>query len=156
MVNVNLIGRLGMDSEIRETKNGGKYVTLRVATDEFRNGKNETVWLNVFDYSERALKMAQYWKKGTMLNVFGVETVGVYQSKQTGEWLPSRDIRAYAIDFVNGGGSGNTQNTTEVATTTNSTTPTPSISVPTAQATPTPQVTPSFGTVVDASDDLPF
>ena len=44
-VKVNVIGRLGADAEVRESKNG-KFVTFRVATDEFKNNTNETVWLS--------------------------------------------------------------------------------------------------------------
>mgnify|MGYP003300905355 CR=1 FL=1 len=156
-VKINVIGRLGADSEIREGKNGSKYVTFRLATDEFRNGKNETIWLTVYDYSERGLKMSQYWKKGTMVDVSGVETINVYQSKVNGEWMASRDVRAYNIDFVNGGGSGSTQTTAE--TTAVSTTPTNSNPQPTTGTfTPPPAVTtPSFAAVsTDVSDDLPF
>lgn len=160
-VKVNIIGRLGADSEIREGKNG-KYVTFRLATDEFRNGKNETIWLNVYDYSERALKMSQYWKKGTMVDVSGVETVGVYQSKVSGEWMAARDVRAFNVDFVNGGGSGATQTTSESVMTTTAPTTIPTASVTpqptTGTFTPPPTVTPStFATVTtDVSDDLPF
>lgn len=156
-VKINVIGRLGADSEIREGKNGTKYVTFRLATDEFKNGKNDTVWMNVYDYSERGLKMAQYWKKGTMLDVSGIETIGVYQSKVSGEWLASRDVRAYNIDFVNGGGSGTTQTASEsVAATTAPTGATPQPT--TGMFTPPPTVAaPTFATVsTDVSDDLPF
>lgn len=106
-VNVQIVGRLGGDSEIKTGKNGGQFVTFRLATDEYKGGKNETAWLNVVDYNEKTLKMAQYLKKGTMVNVHGVETVDVYQNRN-GEFVPSRDIRAYSVDFVNSGQSGMT------------------------------------------------
>lgn len=164
-VNINIIGRLGADSEIKESKLGHKYVTFRIACNEYRNNQEETSWFNVFDYSERALKMAQYWKKGSMLQVFGTETVRIYQN-QNGENAIGRDIRAYSVDFVNAGGNStqvaeaNTAAQTTAPNTTAQAVATPrSATAPTMGtfAPPTSQA-PSFSTPVanTDSDDLPF
>jgi single stranded DNA-binding protein len=109
-VNVNFIGRLGADCEVKvNAKNGKQFVSFRVATDEFKNGKNETTWLSVMDFNEKALKMSPYLKKGSMVCVHGSETVSIYQSKN-GEYVASRDIMSDRLDFVSGG-SGNTATT---------------------------------------------
>lgn len=116
-INVNFNGRLGADSELKTNNNNGKqFVAMRVATDEFRNGKRETVWVNVVDYSDKTKNMAAYLKKGSLVNVHGVESVNLYQSKN-GETMISRDVISDRIDFV-GSSSGNTStNKTEVAET---------------------------------------
>ena len=106
-VNVNVIGRLGADCEVRTNSNGKPFVTFRVATDEFKNGKVETAWLNVVDYSEKTYKMSAYLKKGSLISIHGIETVGTYTTK-SGEIGISRDIMSDRVDFVNSSSSGNT------------------------------------------------
>lgn len=108
-VNVQIIGRLGADAEIKQGKNG-QLVSFRMATDDFRGGQKETVWFNITDYSERGLKMAQYLKKGRLIHVNGSETVSIYYNKNN-EPQVSRDIKAFNIDFISTGQSGNTQTT---------------------------------------------
>ena len=107
-VNVNFIGRLGADSELRTTKNGKQYLAFRAATDEFKNGERGTAWLNVTYYGDKGIKMQEFLKKGSAVSVVGVETVGTYQSKN-GETMVSRDVLADRVDFVNLGKSGDTQ-----------------------------------------------
>lgn len=113
---VNFIGRLGADAELKTSKNGKQYVAMRVATDEFRNGEKSTAWLNVSYYAEKGTKMQEFLKKGSAVNVIGVETVGTYQSKN-GETMVSRDVMADRVDFVNLGKSGDTQSNDAVTET---------------------------------------
>lgn len=103
-VNVNVIGRLGHDSEIMKNDNG-EFLSFSLATDEFRHGNKSTTWLRV---SYGNTKMAEWLKKGRMVNVIGVETVNTYTDKN-GEVQISRNINADKIDFVSIG-SGATQN----------------------------------------------
>jgi single-strand DNA-binding protein len=103
-VNVNVIGRLGHDSEIMKNDNG-EFLSFSLATDEFRHGTKSTTWLSV---SYGNTKMAEWLKKGRMVNVIGVETVRTYTDKN-GEVQVSRNINADKIDFVSIG-SGTTQN----------------------------------------------
>lgn len=99
MVHVQIIGRLGADAEVKTSKNGKSFISFRIATDEFKNGKNETSWLNVIDLTDKGQKMSPYLKKGTMVNVYGIETVDTYVNK-LGETQISRDVVADRIDFV--------------------------------------------------------
>lgn len=146
-VKVNVIGRLGADAEVREGKNG-KFVTFRVATDEYKNNTNETIWLSVSDFTPRTLKLAEYLKKGKLIDVSGIESCRLYNDKN-GQTQIARDILADRVEFVNAGASGNTTTTTEATTTSN---------IPTDCGTlkpPTPQ--PSMvSSAVDEEDDLPF
>lgn len=103
-VNVNVIGRLGHDSEIMKNDNG-EFLSFSLATDEFRHGNKSTTWLRV---SYGNTKMAEWLKKGRMVNVIGVETVNTYTDKN-GEVQISRNINADKVDFVSIG-SGATQN----------------------------------------------
>lgn len=101
MVNVYFNGRLGADAELRtSTKNGKQYVTMRVATDEFKNGEKGTAWINVSYHGDRAAKMHEYLKKGSAVSVIGNETISTYQSTKNGETMISRDVLADRVDFL--------------------------------------------------------
>ena len=147
-VKVNVIGRLGADAEVRESKNG-KFVTFRVATDEFKNNTNETVWLSVSDFTPRTLKLAEYLKKGKLIDLSGVETCRIYNDKN-GQPQIARDIISDRVEFVNTGSSGTTSSTTSETTV--------SGGIPTDCGTlkpPTPQ--PAMASVSSVEDDdLPF
>jgi single-strand DNA-binding protein len=143
MVNINFIGRLGADAELKTAKSGRQYVSMRVATDEFKKGEKSTSWLNVTYTGDRALKMHEYLKKGSAIVVMGVETVDTYQSTKTGETMISRDVIADRVDFVGLGKSGDTQSNEATADT----------------AAPTKDNTKEMATVAastTAEDDLPF
>jgi single-strand DNA-binding protein len=116
MVNINFNGRLGADAEVRTSKSGKQYVSMRVATDEFKNGEKGTAWLNVTYHSDRAIKMQPFLKKGSAISVIGSETVGTYQDKN-GDTQISRDVLADRVDFLGLGGSGTTQSNETVTDT---------------------------------------
>jgi single-strand DNA-binding protein len=116
MINVNFNGRLGADAEVRTSKGGKQYVSMRVATDEFKNGEKSTAWLNVTYHSDRAIKMQPFLKKGSAISVIGSETVGTYQDKN-GETQVSRDVLADRVDFIGLGSSANTQSNDAVTET---------------------------------------
>ena len=116
MINVNFMGRLGADAELKTSKGGKQFVSMRIAADEFKNGERGTAWINVSYYAEKGTKMLEFLKKGSAVSVLGVETVGTYQSKN-GETMVSRDVIADRVDFVNLGKSGDTQSSETVADT---------------------------------------
>jgi single-strand DNA-binding protein len=107
MINVELIGRLGADSEIRNTKNGKQMVSFRVATDDFNGGERTTTWVNVMWTGDRAIKMQEHLKKGSHVDVRGVLRTSIYKTK-AGESAISHDVFADRVDFVSSG-SGTTQ-----------------------------------------------
>lgn len=146
MINVEFIGRLGADSEIRETKNGKKMVSFRVATDDFNGGERTTTWLNVMWTSDRAIKMQEHLKKGSHVDVRGVLRTSLYKTK-AGESAISHDVFADRVDFVSSG-SGTTQ-VSEAATTTGA--DFGKLKKQDEQA-----AVAAAGAASDAADDLPF
>jgi len=146
MLNVELIGRLGADSEIRETKNGKKMVSFRVATDDFNGGERTTTWVNVMWTSDRAIKMQEHLKKGSHVDVRGVLRTSIYKTK-AGESAISHDVFADRVDFVSSG-SGTTQ-VSEAATTTGA--DFGKLKKQDEQA-----AVAAAGAASDAADDLPF
>ena len=145
MVNVNFIGRLGADAELRTSKGGKQYVAMRVATDEFKNGEKGTAWINVTYHGDRAIKMHEYLKKGSAVSVMGSETVGTYQNKN-GETQVSRDVLADRVDFLNLGKSGDGQ-ANETSTDTGTFKP---------KEQEAEMATAAAASTSDGADDLPF
>lgn len=150
MVNVEFIGRLGADSEVKTGKSGNQFLSFRVATDEYRNGKNEASWLNVVYTGERAIKMHQWLTKGKAVSVHGVENVGTYVDRN-GQTQVSRDVMADRVDFVNVGGSGQTQSNSATTTQRQA-----NVAAPTNIAPPAGTMKPQETTPAKDEDDLPF
>ena len=162
MVNVNFIGRLGSDSEIKTAKSGRQFVAMRIATDEFVNGQKTTAWMSVVWSGEHALNMKQWLTKGKLVSVMGTEQIKLYQTR-TGEWAADRNVIADRIEFVNTG-SGQTQNADAVKVETGTfSNPTPeekaklveAAKQAAATAAPTIPTIPVDNTTTD-DDDLPF
>lgn len=148
-VTIQIIGRLGADAEIRTSKNNKQFVTFRVATDEFKDGKKETVWFNVIDLTERAMKLVEYLKKGSLVSITGRERVSIFTNKNN-EPQVSRDIISDRIEFVSTKSSENnkTNETTENVTNTVNN-PLPEITCGVLQQA-------SAISNVSVDDDLPF
>jgi len=74
--NVQLIGHLGKDPEMKETSNGSKYAKFSLATsDSYKNQAGEriteTQWHNIIFWGKAAEIAAQYLKKGSQCAVQG-------------------------------------------------------------------------------------
>ena len=143
MIYSEITGRLGADSELKTSKSGNQFVTMRVASNDFVGGENVTTWVRVLWSGERAVKMQEHLKKGSLVSVRGTQRVSLYDTKN-GEKAISFDIFADRVDFV-GGGSGSTQSNESV---TDTGTLKPKVEAPSAAA---PQEVQN-----ESVDDLPF
>lgn len=115
MVYVNIIGRLGADAELINGKNG-QFISFRMASDEMKKGAERvTSWFRVTLNGDRAAKLAEYLKKGKLVNVVGTETVSTYQAKD-GTTQISRDVSATNVEFINTGSGSTASETTAVTT----------------------------------------
>lgn len=115
MIYSHIEGRLGADSELKTSKNGNKFVTMRIASNDYVNGENVTTWVRVMWSGDRALKMQEHMKKGSFVSVWGTLRTSLYDTKN-GEKAISTDLFADRVDFI-GGGSGTTQSNDAVAET---------------------------------------
>ena len=115
MLYTEVTGRLGADSELKTSKNGNQYVTMRIASNEYVNGENVTTWVRVLWPGERAVKMQEHMKKGSHVSVRGTLRASLYDNKN-GEKAISIDIFADRVDFVSSG-SGSTQSNESVSET---------------------------------------
>lgn len=96
---VTLIGHLGKDPEARSFQNGGKIVTLRLATSESWTDKasgekkERTEWHTVSILNEPLAKIAeQYLKKGS--------TVYIEGQLETRKWQDQAGADRYSTEVV--------------------------------------------------------
>ena len=81
MIYSEVTGRLGADSELKTSKSGNQFVTMRVASNDFVGGENVTTWIRVLWSGERAVKMQEHLKKGSLVSVRGTQRVSLYDTK---------------------------------------------------------------------------
>ncbi len=147
MIYANVVGRLGADAELKTSKSGKQYVSMRIASNEYVNGETVTTWVGVVWHGERALKMREYFKKGSMAVVWGTLRNTLYDNKN-GEKAISVDVYADRVDFGPSSSSSaqtNSDSATASTGTFHLTTPTPTAAAPQEVA-----------VTSNADDDLPF
>lgn len=141
-------GRLVSDAETKVSKNGNKYLSMRMATDDYVNGNKETVWVNVTCHLDQYLNISQYLTKGKPLFVCGRTRITAYKNKNN-EAVPSIDIIADSIEFISTNKS-NSDNGEQK----NAEAKEPTVNEQAAQEVPSVEV--ETATVSTPIDDLPF
>ena len=107
-----LIGRVGVDPEIRYMPNGGSVITLSIATNDGYKDKStgkfidHTEWHRVSAFGQLAETLGNYVKKGQLLYVEG--------RLQTNKWQDRNGNDRYSTDIITNqtqmiGGNFNTQ-----------------------------------------------
>lgn len=157
MRSVTLIGRIGVDASVETSKNGNSFVRFSIATQEYN--ENEPVWMNVVSFNNEIIKMAQYYKKGTLLCVMGDLKVNKFLNKEN-ITVTSLDVVAYSCSFINiGNKDGNkdaTQQQQKHDDTAKSITP-DMMTTAASRNVPPKQDVKDFSKVnTDYDDDLPF
>lgn len=105
MVNINFIGRLGADAEIKtNSKTNEQFLRLRVVSNEKYNGVEVPSWFGVYYESKNVAKLQQYLTKGRLVEIHGIERISMYTDKN-GVTQVSRDVSADRIDFISTGNS---------------------------------------------------
>lgn len=109
---VQLIGRLGRDPEVRTFQNGGKIVTLRLATSETWKDKQtgerreRTEWHTVVIHNEAVGRIAeQYLRKGAEVYVEGKLETRKWQDQSGADHYSTEiTVRPYGGEIVLIGG----------------------------------------------------
>ena len=107
MVNkVQLLGNIGKDPEVRETKSG-KVVNLVLATSERYTDKSgqkqeNTEWHNLVVFGKLADVVTKYVKKGDRLYVEGSITTRKWEDKE-GNTRYNTDIKVRDLTMLGGG-----------------------------------------------------
>jgi len=101
---VMLIGRLGVDPELRYTQNGQPVANFRMATDESFRGQDgnmveRTEWHRVVVFGKQAEPVANYLHKGSMAYVEGSLQTRQWQA-QDGSDRYTTEIKAQRVQFL--------------------------------------------------------
>lgn len=99
MNEVNIIGRLGQDPELRYTQSGKAVVRMSIAVND-RYGQNErTYWFPVISWNGLGETVSNYLRKGSRVAVSGRL---VSRSYETGDGIRRTvtEIIANSVDFL--------------------------------------------------------
>lgn len=111
MNQVQLLGRIGQDPELRYTGAGTPVVNLRMATSESwtdDNGERQekTEWHNLVAFGRKAEVIHEYVSKGDQLLI----TSGTLQTRswedREGNERQTTQVKVLQFEFVNGGRDG--------------------------------------------------
>lgn len=84
---VNLVGNLGTDPQVKTFANGNTLTKLSIATNESRKNAdgeyfNTTQWHNIIAWGKLGETMQQFLKKGSQVAIQGKLTYGSFQDKE--------------------------------------------------------------------------
>lgn len=108
MNQLQIIGNLTRDAEVKQSQQGDNYLQFAIAVNE---GKDKAMFVNVRQkqYSTAPNGLLLYLLKGKKVFVQGRLTVNVYQSKQNGGWLPDITLWADRIELCGSNDNGTNQ-----------------------------------------------
>lgn len=110
-----IAGHLGADPDVRFTTNGQKVTTLRVACNNRKGGKDETIWWRVTVWGDQFDKMLNYFKKGSSIMVQGeMHKPEMYTAKDGSQQI-SMNMTASQLMFSPFGKQERTENAQEEA-----------------------------------------
>lgn len=98
MNNVNLIGRLTKDIELRQTNSGKEVCSFCIAID---GGKDNTYFVDCIAWEARAVNIAKYFHKGDKIGIAGMITTRTYETSD-GKKNKATEILINSFDFCNG------------------------------------------------------
>jgi single-strand DNA-binding protein len=103
-----LVGNLGKEPEVRYLPSGEAVANITVATSEAWKDKTtgqqkeQTEWHRVVFYGKLAEVVGEYLKKGSKVYVEGSLHTRKWQDKQTGQDKYSTEIKASAMQMLDG------------------------------------------------------
>ena len=99
MNQLTIMGHLGADPEVRFTSSGQKVTTLRIAENQRRGGKDETLWWRATIWGEHLDKMISYLKKGSAVIVAGEMPKPEIYNDRDGNPQISLNMTAHQVTF---------------------------------------------------------
>jgi len=101
---VHLVGRLGADPDVVETKSGTAVTKLRLATTERSKGTDgewgeSTEWHNIVCFGKTAENVARYTQKGKELYIEGRLQTRKWEDRD-GNKRYSTEVVANKVDFI--------------------------------------------------------
>jgi len=98
-----LTGNLGCDPEIRTTENGKDVCVFRMATTEYYNKERHTTWHNCVAWGTTAKFIAEYFKKGSGIEIEGKISNRSFDKDGTTKWVS--EVVVSQCGFPAGGAS---------------------------------------------------
>ena len=123
MNRVELLGRVGVEPDLKYSQSGTAVCQLRLATDRRRqNGQTEADWHSVVCFGKLAEAVAEYVQKGNRVFVAGSLAQNSYETED-GQRRYRTEVHAQEAIFLdsngngrsNGNGNGGQQAAVEVA-----------------------------------------
>jgi single-strand DNA-binding protein len=100
MNNVQLIGILGQDPEMKYFESGSVKASFSIALDEYvKDKEKKTIWINIEAWAKTAETIVQYFKKGSKIGVSGRLSVEKWKDIETGLEKSKTFIVAKEITF---------------------------------------------------------
>ena len=97
---IELLGRVGMEPEMRYAPSGTAVTTFRMATDRRRqNGDTETDWHNIVCFAKQAEAVDTYVNKGDRIYVSGSLAQSSYET-QDGQRRYRTEVHASEVVFL--------------------------------------------------------
>ena len=100
--NVNLVGRLTKDIDLKKSTNGKSVTSFSLAVNDRKNANNEqvTFFFNIVAWAQHAEYLNKYSHKGDMVGVQGRLTTRQY-TNQRGEKVTLTEIVAEDVQILN-------------------------------------------------------
>lgn len=103
-----VVGRLGQDPEVKQTKGGTSYASFSVATNERRKKGEEwvdhTEWHRCVAWGRDAENIGKFFGKGDGIVIFGQNTTDQWEDKQ-GNKRETTKVKVNRWEFPPGGKS---------------------------------------------------
>ena len=87
-----LLGNVGKDPELRETKSGKKVTSFSLATSKKINDEEKTEWHRIVAWNKTAKVCADYLSKGSQVHITG--------ELQTREWEDGEGVKRQTTEII--------------------------------------------------------
>ena len=98
--NVNLVGRLTKDIEVKKTNSGKDVATFRLAVNDKKVNDQQVSFFNIVTWEQHARYLKQYAGKGDLIGVNGRLTTRSYQNTR-GEKVTVTEVVADDVMLLN-------------------------------------------------------
>ncbi len=97
---VNIVGRAGMDPEIRYFESGSVKCTLTMAVKRPTSKEDEPDWFNLEIWGKQAEVAANYVRRGSLIGVQGSLKIDTWSDRNTGEQRSKPVIKVDKLDLL--------------------------------------------------------
>ena len=116
MNNITILGRLGKDVELRQSRETGKFVAKFSVGVTRKFNKDVTDWFDCVAFGKTGEIIARYFTKGNQIALQGEIQFGSYEA-QNGTKRYTTTLVINSFDFIAGNGNNTNGGNQEVATT---------------------------------------